>query len=117
MPAGTPAPGISGFPQEEMSRYYRNAILQFKKKIQADASIDELNAEMEHFLNSGRKVQWPHHTSGVFHKDEAEKAIGKVMTEYKRYIAALQKNPNAVKQDLLDSLLLVEGMLDKIKGH
>lgn len=73
---------------------------------------------MEHFLNAGRKVNWPHHSSGVYHKDAAEKAVGKVLTEFKRYIGDLQKNPSsAVTQDLLDSLLLVESMLDQIKGR
>jgi hypothetical protein len=74
---------------------------------------------MEHFLNASRKVTWPHQTSDVFRKDEAEKAVGKVVTEFQRYISALQKKPSqhATHQDLLEALLIVESMLDRIKGR
>jgi hypothetical protein len=111
--------GYSGFPEEEMARHYRNVLLHFKKTIQTSKDIDELKSEMEHFMNSSRKVTWPHHTSGVYHKDEAEKAVGKVITEFERYITALQKNPSelAPHQDLLEALLIVESMLDRLKGR
>lgn len=119
MSLSSKAQGYSGFPEEEMSRHYRNILLQFKKTIQSSKNIDELNAEMEHFLNATRKVTWPHHTSGVFHKEEAEKAVGKVVTEFQRYVIALQKNPSqpATYQDLLEALLIVESMIDRIKGR
>ena len=112
--------GYSGFPEEEMSRHYRNILLRFKKTIQSSKNVDELKSEMEHFMNASRKVTWPHHTSATFRKDEAEKAVGKVVTEFQRYITALQKNPSqsrATHQDLLEALLIVESMLDHIKGR
>ncbi len=119
MPFSSKAQGFTGFPEEEMSRHFRNILLQFKKTVQSSKNIDDLNGEMEHFLNAARKVSWPHHTSGVYHKDGAEKAMGKVVTEFQRYIAALKKNPSepATHQDLLEALLIVESMLDSIKGR
>lgn len=118
MPLPSPAPELSGFPEEEMTRRFRNILLQFKKTIKASRNIDVLNSEMEHFMNANRRVQWPHQTSGVFHKDEAEKAVGKVVTEFQRYIAVLQKDPpEATYQDLLEALLIVESMIDNIKGR
>ena len=105
-----------GFPEEEMTRRYRNILLQFKKTIKSSKNIDELKSEMEHFMNANRKVSWPHHTSGIFHKDEPEKAIGKVMTEFQRYVLDLQNDPpQASHQDLLEALLIVESMLDRLK--
>jgi hypothetical protein len=119
MSLSSQAQGFSGFPEEDLTRHYRNILIQFKKTIKSSKNIDELNAEMEHFINASRRVTWPHHTSGVFQKDEAEKAVGKVVTEFERYRAALKKNPSrqATYQDLLDALLIVESMLDRIKGR
>ena len=119
MSLSSKAYGYSGFPEEEMARHYRNVLLHFKKTIQSSKNVDELKSEMEHFMNASRKVTWPHHTSGVFRKEEAEKAMGKVVTEFQRYIATLQKNPaqQATHQDLLEALLIVESMIDRIKGR
>jgi hypothetical protein len=119
MSLSSKAQGFSGFPEESLTRHYRNILLQFKKTIKSSKNIDELKSGMEHFINASHRVTWPHHTSGVFQKDEAEKAVGKVVTEFERYVAVLQKNPSqpAPYQDLLDSLLIVESMLDRIKGR
>ena len=112
------APTFPGFPEEEMTRRFRNIIIQFKKTIKSSKNIDELNAEMEHFMNTSRRVGWPHATSGVYHKDGAEKAVAKVTTEFQRYITSLQNDPSkAVYQDLLEAVLVVESMLGQIKGR
>lgn len=114
----TKVPGFSGFPEEDSYRRYRNIVLQFKKTIQSSKNFEELRREMEHFLNANRQVVWPHHTSGVFRKDEAEKAVDKVLKEYERYVGALKKHmPNTNPQDLLNALAIVESMLDQLKGQ
>ena len=111
-------PSSPGYPDEELFRRYRNILLQLKKTIQTSKNIDELKMQMEHFINANRHVTWPHHTSAVYHKDEAEKAVGKVVTEYQRYIKGLENDdPDANYQDLLDALLIVESMLGRLKGR
>lgn len=83
-------PGYSSYPEKTLVRHFRNSFLQLKKTIQSSKNIEELNLQMEHFINTNRQITWPHHTSDVFHKDEAEKAVEKVVTEFRRYIKDLQ---------------------------
>lgn len=110
------AQGYSGFPEEENVRYFRNTIIQFKKAIQFSKNIDELNEEMERFMNACRRVVWPHKTSETFRKDDGEKAVGKVVSEFQRYIADMKKNgTEATRQDLLDALTIAESVIDRLK--
>lgn len=108
-------PSYSGFPEPSFIRRYRNILLQFKKTIQSSTDLDELQREMEHFLNINRQIVWPHHTSDVFHKDEAEKAVGKVVKEFQRYIKDIKQHKPTSYQDLLDALLIVESMMSHLK--
>ena len=108
-------PQYPGFPEKSLVRHFRNTLLQFKKVVQSSKNIDELNSEMERFLSASRKVEWPHHTSGVFHKDEAEKAVDKVVAEFRRYTKDLKLHKPHSHQDLLDSLLIVEKMIGRLK--
>ncbi len=108
-------PNTSGYPEESLVRRYRNILIQFKKTLQSTTDIRELQQEMEHFLNINRQVIWPHQTSGIFRKDEAEKAVDKVVTEYQRYVKDLKHHDSPSTQDLLDALLMVESMLGKLK--
>jgi hypothetical protein len=111
----TTPPGFFGFPEEESARRYRNTLIEVKKTIVSSKSIEELKMQMEHFLNINRHVTWQHHTSGVYRKDEAEKAVDKVLTEFERYITNLKRHiPNTSNQDLLDAIAIVESMLDRI---
>lgn len=105
-----------GYPEKKFIRHFRNALLQLRKTIQSSKDIDELKLHMEHFINANRRVVWPHHTSEVFHKDEAEKAVQKVVTEFQRYTQDLQLQKSQKSyQDLLDALFIVESMIDRLK--
>jgi hypothetical protein len=109
-------PSFSGYPEETLIRRFRNSLLQFKKTIQSSKDIAELKSEMDQFISINHQVVWPHHTSGVYRKDDAEKAVDKVLTEYQRYIKALQLHkPHTSYQDLLDAILIVESMIDQLK--
>lgn len=111
MPSSKP-----GFPEEKSIRHFRNALLQLKKTIQSSTDVDELKMNMEHFIHVTRKVAWPHQTNEIFRKDEAEKALDKVLTEFQRYIKGLQhQKAKESPQDLLDALLIVETMIDQLK--
>jgi hypothetical protein len=109
-------PNTSGFPEASSLRHFRNTLLQFKKALQTSKDSTELHVQMEHFLNASRQVTWPHHTCDVYHKDEAEKAVDKVITEFQRYIKDLEHPTSlASSKDLMDALFVVESMLDRIK--
>lgn len=109
-------PGYSGYPDGTEIRNLRNALLQFKKILHSSNNIEELNMEMEHFLSASRKVAWPHQSGAVFHKDESEKAVKKVITEYQRYTKdLLNEKPLDSQQDLINALSMVETMMDRVK--
>jgi len=103
-------------PAEEPHRYFRNICIQFRKTIKSSKNADELQELMEKFINTSREMNWHPHTSGVYHKDQAEKATDKVWSEFKRYIQELQSEPKkANAQDLLEALAEIEKMIQNLK--
>jgi len=103
-------------PGEELHRYFRNALIEFKKVVKYSKDIDQLQIEMERFLNASKELNWHHKNPQAYSKDKAEKATGKVWTEFKRYIMDLQSNPQKVSsQALIDALSNVEQMVLSMK--
>jgi hypothetical protein len=109
-------PSFSGMPAEEQHHYYRNVCIEFKKAVKSKKDVNILRERMDDFLNASRAMAWPHKTSGVYHKDEVEKNMQKVVNEFRRYIHDLENNrPNANPVDLLNALGNVESMIDQLK--
>jgi hypothetical protein len=105
-----------GNPDTTLVRNLRNALIQLKKTIHHSQKIEELNLDMEHFLNASRKVDWPHKPGEVYHKDAAEKAVMKVVSEFQRYRKDIEGgHPLKSQQDLLDAIAIVETMLSGIR--
>ena len=105
-----------GFPEEKSVRHFRNILIQLKKTLMSSKKIDEINQEMEHFINANRKVVWPHQTQEVFRKEEAEKAIAKITTEFQRYVSDLKKHQGKESfQDLMEAILVLESIIDQIR--
>ena len=104
-------------PGEELHRYFRNSCREFKKVIQSSKNINELISEMENFINTSKQMDWHYKPSGVYHKEQGQKAVDKVWSEFKRYIKALASHSReaANPQDLIDALGLVEQMIDSYK--
>jgi hypothetical protein len=108
---------FSGYPKDELHRYFRNLCIEFKKVIHASKNSDDLLDQMERFMNASKEMDWHHHTTGVYRKDAGEKAVGKVWSEFKRYIHDLQVAPEtAVAEDLLDSLAQMEQLIESLKA-
>ena len=108
---------FAGAPNEELHRYFRNVCIQMKKTIKNSKDVEELQQEMDRFIDASKQMNWHTKTSGVYHKDDGEKATKKVLSEYIRYVDGLLKNagtPNA--QDLLDALSEVERLIDNLKA-
>jgi len=112
-----PLPGnFSGAPSEEVHRHFRNICIEFKKVAQSSKDIDQLQQEMERFMNAAKTMHWPQKSDAVYHKDEGEKIMGKVWSEFKRYIMALVSNqPNTSSRDLIEALSAVERLIDSYK--
>lgn len=102
-------PRYPGYPEPSHMRHLRNALIDLKKTLSSSQDLEEISLKMEHFLNASRRVTWPHETSGLFHKDAAEKAMQKVIGEFQRYVEDLERGePQKSYQDLMDALSLVE---------
>jgi hypothetical protein len=107
---------FSGFSGEELYRHFRNVCIEFKKLIKTSQDLTELEQEMNRFTHTSKQMQWHHQNSGVYHKDQGDKAIHKVWTEYKRYFTALESgDAKANPQDLLEALSSVEKLIDSLK--
>ena len=104
-------------PGEEPHRYFRNICLDFIKKIKSSKDIDELQVEMERFLSASKEMDWHHKNTGVYHKDEGNKAVWKVWTEFKRYVMDLSSsNPHPGNpEDLLMAVQEVQRLVDSFK--
>lgn len=110
LPANFSAP-----PGEEPHRYFRNICIEFKKLLKSTKDMDALQIEMEKFLNAAKALDWRHKTSGVYHKDQGEKAADKVWTEFKRFIMVLATNPHrANPHDLIDAVSDIERLIESL---
>lgn len=99
-------------PHEEAHRYFRNICRAFIKAINRTAPLDELQEAMLRFLDASKQMHWQHPKTSVYHKEEGEKAVDKVCSEFKRYVGALQSEPQSAQtQDLLDALQEVERLI------
>ncbi len=107
---------FSGSPGQDLHSYFRNLCQEFKKVVKASKDIDLLQIEMEKFINASRDMNWHHKPSGVYHKDEGEKATGKVWKEFKRYLFELLDHPKeANPQSLLEALADIEKIIQNLK--
>ena len=103
---------FSGYPHEELHRYFRNLCHEFKKAVQTSKNSLELQQHMDQFIDASKQMNWHQKNTGVYHKEEGAKATDKVWAEFKRYVLNLDKaNP----QDLLDALEEVEQLIKSLK--
>ncbi|HSW86030.1 MAG TPA: hypothetical protein VLG49_00865 [Rhabdochlamydiaceae bacterium] len=105
---------FSGNPGEEPHHFFRKVCIDFKKKIRSSKDSVELKEALERFVDSSKQLDWHHKSSGVYRKNEGDKAIHKVWTECTRYIDGLASNSNP--QDLLDALEAVDHLVDSLKS-
>jgi hypothetical protein len=103
-------------PAEDPHKYFRNILIQFRKTIKSSKDADLLQDQMAQFIDASRQMNWHHKQSGVYHKDQGEKAADKVWTEFKRYAQDLQMHPHqANPQDLLEALGEIERLVNSLK--
>lgn len=107
---------FAGAPGEELHRFFRNVCIECKKTIEATTDISQLDSQIDRLIDTGKQMDWHHKNSGKYHKDEGEKAIVKVLTEYQRYKKALEGRQNpANKQDLIAAISEVQRLIDSLK--
>lgn len=103
---------FSGVPQEQLHHHFRNVCLEFKKVIKSSKDINELDIQMDRFINVCKEMDWQPKNSDVYRKNTAEKAVNKVINEYRNYSKALQSNSEqAISQDLIEAISEVESHL------
>ncbi len=105
-------PSFSGAPGESNHHYYRNTVLELKKLLLSSTKdLDQLLIVMEKLLNASKDMTWKSHKSGVWKKEEGDKAISKLFHEFKRYLKDFNANPSKTNPDYM---ILV---LDEIKSE
>lgn len=96
---------FSSAPKEEIHHHFRNVCIEFRKTVSSSKNIDKLEEQMDRFNNVSREITWPRTQSDVYHKEEGDKAIQKVMSEYQRYAKNLKGNSNSAdSKDLIKAL-------------
>jgi|GEM_PF-3059965 len=92
-------------PGQEVSKYFLNLLIEFKKEIENTKDIDLLKIEMAKFLNAIKELYFEKSKKDIYKKEESTKIISKIWSEFKRYIDFLEKKEKTNNiQDLLDSL-------------
>jgi hypothetical protein len=107
------SPSFSMPPGESPHRYFRNAVLEFKKVLLSfPQDVDQLLISMEKLFNASRDMQWKESNTAVWKKEEGEKAMKKLFNEFKRYLSSM--NTGSSNQKLLfDALDEIKRELDK----
>jgi hypothetical protein len=104
-------------PTEGPNRYFRNVCIQFRKTVVSSKDYPSLEPEIENFINASKEMDWHVKNSDVYHKDQGEKAVQKVLRECDRYYKTLIADPSsATSQDLLDALEEVERLIHNLKA-
>jgi len=99
-------------PSQSPHKYFYNLCLQFKKKLQSINDADILEDEMQSIINAGRQLTWKEPKHHVYKKNEGEKILDRIFSEFQRYIKSLREKRKGNFQDLLDAL---NQLLDLIK--
>lgn len=101
----------SGSHGEQPHHFFKNVCISFKKTIAASKNANELQSEMERFIDSAKQMNWKN-------TEKPEKATSKVFTEFKRYIEMLESSPKTANpQDLTESIDEVMRLLDQHKAN
>ncbi len=108
---------FSSLPDQDPHKYFRNILIAFKKEIEGACDIDSLQEKMQDILNAAKEMKYKtNNHSAKYKKDESEKALEKIWTEFNRYIKTLQNHPDkANNQDLLESVQEVERLINNNK--
>ncbi|NGX55839.1 MAG: hypothetical protein K1060chlam5_00068 [Candidatus Anoxychlamydiales bacterium] len=100
-------------PNMDPRKYFRNLLISFKKEINNSNNLDTLQDQMQSILNAAKDLNYKEHNNARYHKEEAEKALKKVFNEFDRYFTSLSKKEKTNSQDLLNSIKMVEVLLEE----
>lgn len=104
-------------PQEELHHHCRNVAVEFKKTIKSSKDVPELQMALDRYLNVIKHLDWHEKTSGIYHKNENEKATNKLTKEFNRYATDLESNQKqANPQSLLDAITEMEKVIQSLKA-
>lgn len=107
---------FSGSPNEDLHRDFRNLCMDIKNKIKTSKDPNELEWEIERFVDASKQMNWHHKSSDVFKKEEGDKTTHKVYMEFKRYVNELKFNKaKASTKDLLDAFSELEKLIQSYK--
>ncbi len=102
---------FTGTPQEQLPHHFRNTCLEFKKTLKSTKDTAKLESELDRFINVCRGMNWNHQNTETYHKNENEKAVNKLVKQFKRYLADLQSDEdNATPQAVIETISDIENL-------
>jgi hypothetical protein len=103
-------------PGKEPHRVFRNTCIEFVKLLKTSKNINELNQQMEMFIDESKQMHWHSKNTAIYRKDEGKKLTDKVLTEFKRYMTELEPYLNrADPAPLIAALKMLEQFINSYK--
>ena len=107
---------FSTSPGQSPHKYFFNLCLQFKKKLKSIKDVDVLEDEMQSLINASKELKWIEPKHHVYKKNEGEKILDKIFSEFKRYSKDLRDNSKkANPQDLTYALDELQDLIERDK--
>lgn len=103
---------FAGCPKEEIHHLCRKAASDLKKILKTSKDTTELRMEMERYMSLIKNLDWHRKPSDVYRKDDAEKSAQRMVKEFDRYVTDLQSNKDANSQDVINSIQIMEKLID-----
>jgi hypothetical protein len=109
---------FSSNPDINPRKYFKNLLISFKKEINSSNNLNILQDQMQAILNAAKDLNYKDHENNAkYRKEESEKALKKVFSEFYRYFISLSKKEKTNPQDLLDSIKMVEVLIEEEDIH
>lgn len=91
-------------PDKTNHKYFFNLCLDFKKTIAKTPNIEELDFGMQKILDASKEMNWKEPTHHAYKKNEGEKLLNKLFSEFSRYEGSVREGKLPSTQDLLTAL-------------
>lgn len=105
---------FSSNPDINPRKYFKNLLISFKKEIDKSDNLNTLQDQMQAILNAAKDLNYKdHENTSKYHKEESEKTLKKLFSEFDRYFTSLSKKEKTNPQDLLDSIKMVEVLIEE----
>jgi hypothetical protein len=101
---------------QNSNKYFHNLCIEFVKTLHQSKDPNRLEIEMEKVINASKQMNWKKEKKSVWKKEDGEKALNRVWSEFSRYVQSLRKKENESNlKELLEALSEVQRLVDALK--